>query len=178
MTNVNEAPTTSAVTLAAIAEDSGVRVITAAELLANAEDVEGDTLTVSGLGIVGGNGTLVDNGNGTWSYTPASNDDTSVSFGYTITDDGTTNGGADPKSVAGSATLDITPVNDAPTLGDTTNPAVAELGSATAQDLAAITGKRGKRTSTWATRSTPWWWVPRRCCSTAAPSPCRPAPRR
>ncbi|TWB84734.1 cadherin-like domain-containing protein, partial [Bradyrhizobium sacchari] len=55
------------------------------------------------------------NGDGTWSYTPASNDDSSVSFSYTITDNGTTNSLPDPKSVAGTATLDITPVNDAPT---------------------------------------------------------------
>lgn len=41
------------------------------------------------------------------------NDDTPVSFSYTITDNGTTNGAADPTNVAGSATLDITPVNDA-----------------------------------------------------------------
>ncbi|MCA9216643.1 MAG: tandem-95 repeat protein, partial [Planctomycetales bacterium] len=43
-----------------------------------------------------------------WNYTPAANDDTSVSFSYTVTD-GTAN-------TAGSATLDITPVNDAPVL--------------------------------------------------------------
>ena len=37
----NDAPTTTAVTLAAIAEDSGARLITQAELLANASDVDG-----------------------------------------------------------------------------------------------------------------------------------------
>jgi hypothetical protein len=104
---VNDAPTTSPVTLAPIAEDSGARMITQAELLANAGDVEGDTLTASVLAITAGNGRLSDNGDGTWSYTPASNDDSSVSFSYTISDG---NGG----SVAGSASLDITPVNDAP----------------------------------------------------------------
>ena len=45
---------------------------------------------------------------GTWAYTPAANDTTSVSFGYTISDG---YGG----TVAGSATLDLTPVNDSPT---------------------------------------------------------------
>ena len=62
--------------LTAIAEDSGARLITQAELLGNAADVEGDTLTVSNVAIASGNGSLVDNGNGTWSYTPALNDDT------------------------------------------------------------------------------------------------------
>ncbi|MFZ3260033.1 MAG: retention module-containing protein, partial [Thiobacillus sp.] len=108
VTPLNDAPTTSAVTLAAIAEDSGARTITQAELLANAADIDGDTLAASGLAISAGDGTLVDNGNGTWSYTPASNDDSNVSFSYTISDGA---GG----TVGGSATLDITPVNDAPT---------------------------------------------------------------
>ena len=53
-----------------------------------------------------GSGTLVDNGNGTWTYTPALNDDTAVSFSYTVTDGSL--------GAAGSASLDITPVNDAP----------------------------------------------------------------
>ncbi|WP_440994422.1 tandem-95 repeat protein, partial [Cysteiniphilum litorale] len=105
VTAVNDAPITSAVTLAAIAEDSGVRVITEAELLANASDIDGDTLSVSALVISSGLGGLTDNGDGTWNYIPAADDESSVSFSYTI-DDG--NGG----SVAGSATLDITPVND------------------------------------------------------------------
>ncbi|HSS31025.1 MAG TPA: cadherin-like domain-containing protein, partial [Nitrospiraceae bacterium] len=59
-----------------------------------------------GLALSAGVGTLIDNGNGTWSYTPAANDDTAVAFSYTITDGTAT--------VAGSATHDIIPVNDAP----------------------------------------------------------------
>ena len=117
---MNDAPTTTAVTLTAIAEDSGARTITQAELLVNSSDVENDTRTVSNVSIATGTGTLVDNGNGTWTYTPAANDDTSVSFSYTITDNGTTNGVADGKTVGGTATLDITPVNDAPSGADAT----------------------------------------------------------
>ena len=120
ITAVNDAPTTTAVTLTAIAEDSGARTITQAELLVNSSDVENDTRTVSNVSIATGTGTLVDNGNGTWTYTPAANDDTSVSFSYTITDNGTTNGVADGKTVGGTATLDITPVNDAPSGADAT----------------------------------------------------------
>jgi hypothetical protein len=106
ITPVNDAPSTTPVTLSAIAEDSGVRTITQAQLLANAGDIDGPSLTATGLTIASGSGALVDNGDGTWDYTPAADDDSSVSFSYTITD-GTDN-------VAGSATLDITPVNDAP----------------------------------------------------------------
>ena len=116
---VSESPSTSPpVVLTAIAEDSGARTITQAELLANASDVEGDSLTATGLAISAGLGTLVDNGDGTWDYTPAANDDTSVSFSYTIGD------GTD--TVAGSATLDITPVNDAPTTTPVALTAIAE----------------------------------------------------
>ena len=108
ITPVNDAPVTTPVTLAAIAEDSGARLITQAELLANASrrgravaDARSTWRSASG------NGTLVDNGNGTWSYTPALNDDTSVTFSYAVSD-----GVAAP--VATTASLDITPVNDAP----------------------------------------------------------------
>jgi VCBS repeat-containing protein len=103
----NDAPTTAPVTLTAIAEDSGARLITQAELLANAADVDGDDLTATDLAITAGTGTLVAHGDGTWSYTPALDDDTAVSFSYTIADG---QGG----SVAATASLDITPVNDAP----------------------------------------------------------------
>ncbi|MBI3157530.1 MAG: cadherin-like domain-containing protein, partial [Burkholderiales bacterium] len=113
ITPVNDAPTTGPVVLAPIAEDSGARLITQAELLASAADVDGDALAATGLTLTAGNGSLVDHGDGTWTYTPAADDDTAVGFGFTIGDG---NGG----SVAGNATLDITPVNDAPT----TNPVV------------------------------------------------------
>ena len=105
---VNNAPVTAPVTLIAIAEDSSARLITQAELLANATDVDGPSLNATGLAIASGSGTLVDNGNGTWTYTPALNDDTSASFSYTVTDGSLT--------ATGSATLDITPLNDAPVL--------------------------------------------------------------
>jgi outer membrane lipoprotein-sorting protein len=119
ITPVNDAPTTAPVTLAPIAEDSGPRLITQAELLANASDLDGDALTASGLAISAGGGTLVDNGNGTWTYTPAANDSSSVTFSYTISDG---NGG----TVAGSASLDITPVNDPPTTAPVTLAPIAE----------------------------------------------------
>ena len=98
-------------------------MITEAQLLANANDIEGDALTVTGLTINTGNGALTDNGDGTWSYTPAADDDTELSFNYTITD-GTDN-------VAGSATLDIIPVNDVPTTTPVALTAIAEAVSYT-----------------------------------------------
>jgi trimeric autotransporter adhesin len=115
ITATNDAPTTSLVTLAAIAEDSGARLITQAQLLGNAADVDGPGLTASALAISGGSGSLVDNSDGTWSYTPAANDDTSVSFSYTVTDGSLT--------AAGTASLDITP-DTAPAAPPVTAPIV------------------------------------------------------
>ena len=80
ITPVNDAPATSPVTLAAIAEDSGPRLITQAELLANASDVDGPALSAVNLAIAWDSGTLDNNGNGTWTYHPALNDSTSVTF--------------------------------------------------------------------------------------------------
>ena len=128
VTGSNDDPTTDAVTLAAIAEDSGARLITQAELLANAADVDGDSLTASDVEIAWGNGALVDNGNGTWTYTPSADDDTAVTFSYTVADG---QGG----SVAGSASLDITPVNDAPV---STVPGSQTVGSNTATAISGI----------------------------------------
>jgi hypothetical protein len=102
---VNDSPANSEVTLTPVEEDNA-RIITQAELLVNASDVEGDSLAVNNLTITSGNGDLVDNGDGTWTYTPVANDDSDVVFDYNITD-GT-------NAVVGTATLDILPVNDAP----------------------------------------------------------------
>ncbi len=127
----NQAPVvTGAVTLAPTAEDSGARLITQAELLTNSSDPDGPSLTATGLAITAGNGTLVDNGNGTWSYTPALNDDTDVSFSFAVTD-----GVAAP--VATSATLDVTPVNDAPVIS--TNGGGATASVSIAENFAAVT---------------------------------------
>jgi len=114
----NDAPTTTPVALASIVEDSGARTITQTELLANAADVEGDALTATGLSISTGNGSLVDNGDGTWDYTPSANDDTDASFSYTITD-GNSN-------VAGAAMLDIVPDNDTPATAPVTLTSIIE----------------------------------------------------
>ncbi|EPW6724387.1 tandem-95 repeat protein [Vibrio parahaemolyticus] len=98
---------TTPVTLDAIEEDGGSIIITTEELLSNVDDEDKDTLSVENLIIDKGNGTLVDNGDGTWTFTPQIDDDTEVSFTFDIIDD-------KDQVVSGSANLDILPINDAP----------------------------------------------------------------
>ncbi|MCV5646879.1 cadherin-like domain-containing protein, partial [Escherichia coli] len=78
---------TTPVTLDAIEEDGGSIIITKEELLSNVDDEDKDTLSVENLIIDKGNGTLVDNGDGTWTFTPQIDDDTEVSFTFDIIDD-------------------------------------------------------------------------------------------
>jgi hypothetical protein len=107
VTSVNDAPVVSGpVTLAAIEESSGQRLITQAELLANASDIDGPSLAAVNLQIAAGAGTLANLGNGFWAYTPAAGDGSEVTFSYEVTD-GTA-------SVAASAELDIMPAPAAP----------------------------------------------------------------
>jgi Ca2+-binding RTX toxin-like protein len=126
---VNQAPTAAPVTLAAIAEDSGARIITAAELLAGATDADGPALSITALTLTSGNGTLVNNGNGTWSYTPEANDDTAAAFDYTVSDGSL--------SASSTASLDITPVDDAPVI--TSNGGLATAAISVAENTSAVT---------------------------------------
>ncbi|ENP4664175.1 tandem-95 repeat protein, partial [Vibrio parahaemolyticus] len=98
---------TTPVTLDALEEDGGSIIITTEELLSNVDDEDKDTLSVENLIIDKGNGTLVDNGDGMWTFTPQIDDDTEVSFTFDIIDD-------EDLVVSGSANLDILPINDAP----------------------------------------------------------------
>ncbi len=133
---VNDQPVTSPVVLAGIAEDSGPRTITQAELLSQAGDADADPLVATGLQISAGAGSLVDNADGTWTYTPALNDNGRISFSFQITDG--------LLSTAASASLELTPVNDAPALqwADQTGSVrldrdenAAAIGAATASDV-------------------------------------------
>ncbi|MEW6429251.1 MAG: Ig-like domain-containing protein [Thermodesulfobacteriota bacterium] len=122
VTPVNDAPV--AVNDAAVtAEDSPV---TTGNVLANDTDIDGDTLSVSAADAVSANGgTVVNNLNGTFTYTPAANYNGGDSFTYTVSDG---NGG----SATGTVTVTVTPVNDAPV-------AVADTAT-TAEDTPVTTG--------------------------------------
>ncbi|ALK10464.1 cadherin-like domain-containing protein [Blastochloris viridis] len=137
LTPVNDAPVASAVALGAVAEDGSV-TITAAQLLAGVSDVDGPAATIASLVLTSGNGTLVQLDATTWRYSGALDDDSEARFAYTATD-----GALTASSVA---TLDLTPVNDAPVASAVALGAVAEDGSVTitaAQLLAGVSDVDG-----------------------------------
>ncbi|MCB1521396.1 MAG: cadherin-like domain-containing protein, partial [Hyphomicrobiaceae bacterium] len=84
---VNDPPEAGVVDLGGIYEGGSARIITAVELLAGVTDI--DTLppglSITSLTLQSGNGSLVDNLDGTWTYTPAA-DETAVVFDYTASD--------------------------------------------------------------------------------------------
>ncbi|WP_414579727.1 cadherin-like domain-containing protein, partial [Anabaena sp. CCY 9402-a] len=102
-TPVNNAPTGSpTATLGNTAEDTAI-IINAADLLAGFSDVDaGDTLSVANL--TADNGTLVDNGDGTYTFTPTADFNGVVNLSYGVTD------GTDTLS-GQTQTFSVTPVN-------------------------------------------------------------------
>ena len=105
VTAVNDAPVVSAPATGSLAEDSAL-VVTTAELLANATDVDGDTLSVSNLAVTGTDASVTDNGDGTWTISPVGEFNGAVRLSYDVSDGTST--------VAGSLDLTIAAVNDAP----------------------------------------------------------------
>ena len=102
------APVTTPVTLAAGTEDT-VYIINASTLLAGVSDVDGPfPLTITAVSVASGGGSVVDNHNGTFTYTPALNYSGPVSFNYTASDG--------ILSSSSTASLTLAAVNDAPVI--------------------------------------------------------------
>ena len=69
-------------------------------------DVDGPSLSITAVSVASGGGSIVDTGNGTWTYTPAANYNGPVSFNYTVSDG--------LLSASSTASLTLAAVNDAP----------------------------------------------------------------
>ena len=101
---VNDAATVE--TTSATMNEDGTLTITQSMLLEGSADVDGDSLTAVNLST--GQGTLTDNGDGTWSFAPDADWSGSLAFSYDVSDGTTT--------TANSLTVAVTGVADAPTL--------------------------------------------------------------
>ncbi|ARJ67779.1 hypothetical protein WV31_20020 [Magnetospirillum sp. ME-1] len=120
ITGSNDGPVVSgAIDLGDTAEDNSV-TFTAAQLLGKASDIDGDTLSVSNLSAT--NGTIHQNDDGSYTFTPNADFNGDVNITYTV-DDG--HGG----TTQGTATLDVTAVNDAAEIGGELSGGVSEDGA-------------------------------------------------
>ncbi len=86
-------------------------LLTTNNVLTNDSDVDGDTLTVAAGNPGATNGSVVNNNDGTFDYTPNANFNGQDSFDYTVNDG---NGG----SAIATVTIDVAPINDPPVAFD------------------------------------------------------------
>ncbi len=107
-------------------EDTPVTIATA-DLLANDSDGDEDSITIQSFGSPG-HGALLDNGDGTVTYTPDADFNGTDTFTYTISDG---NGGTD----TGTVTVTVAPVADLPVATDDT--ASTTVGTAVVIDVLA-----------------------------------------
>ncbi|NOJ01113.1 tandem-95 repeat protein, partial [Vibrio kanaloae] len=103
VTAVDDAPVSGDLAYS-IDEDGSIR-LSQEQLLSQASDVEGDDLTASGLS-VGGNATVIQNDDGSFTITPDENFNGDIDISFDISD-GT-------NTVQASADLTVNPVNDLP----------------------------------------------------------------
>ena len=108
----NDLPVVGSVELGEV-DDDETRIITAAELLANSSDIDGDALSVVSVSVAAEAGSVYDNGDGTWTFVPQLGhvqDDVEISF---VVSDGTA-------ETTGTASIDVLLGNEAPVAGDDT----------------------------------------------------------
>lgn len=125
VSSVNDAPEAVDDSVTVSEDDVGVTLT----VLANDSDVDGDTLTITGVTQPARGEVLIADGGGALTYTPVLNDHGVVSCTYTISDG---NGGMDTASV----TITIDAVNDAPVAANDTA-AMAEDDPQTSIDVLA-----------------------------------------
>ncbi len=108
---VNDVPVVADVDLGDTNEDTAM-TFSSAQLLANASDVDGDDLSIAAVIADPSQGTITDNRDGTWTFTPLHDlSGFKANLAFTVTDG---NGG----EASARAAIDILPVNDAPVTED------------------------------------------------------------
>ncbi len=136
---VNDGPTAAADTFSTT-EDTAV---TTGNVLTNDSDPDGDTLSVASF-TQASNGTVADNGDGTFSYTPNANFNGSDSFTYTV-DDGNGNTATETVTVNVAASAPTAPASTpapsapAPVATPTPDDVESEDASAVAKDVDDVT---------------------------------------
>ncbi|SDE12219.1 tandem-95 repeat protein, partial [Aquimonas voraii] len=133
VSEVNDAPVATDDSIGAIAEDSGDYIIDFVDLLANDNPGGAGTEAAQTLNITAVNSAVGGTVNIVGSevvFSPTLNFNGAASFVYTVTDNGTTNGGADPLTDTATVSFTVTEVNDAPVAVDDT-PAGTYLEEAT-----------------------------------------------
>ena len=113
VTPVNDAPElTGAKAILADGTEDVAYTINAADLLKGYTDIDGDTLSVTGL--TTSVGTLANNNDGNWTLTAPQNFNGKVDLSYSVSD-------GNGASAAGSQSFSLTPVNDAPVVAGAVN---------------------------------------------------------
>jgi hypothetical protein len=165
VSEVNDAPTANPDS-ATVAEDSGATTINVTgNDSAGPANENGQTLTVIAASALHGS---VSFSGGNVIYTPAMNYNGPDTISYTIQDNGTTNGSADPKTSSSTVSVTVTPVNDPPTVArDNASVTVNESQTATNSgtftdvdtgDNVTITASEGTVTKSGSNSGT-WNWL-------------------
>ncbi|MPW35915.1 VCBS domain-containing protein [Vibrio sp. B1Z05] len=130
VTPQNDSPTESATQLAHVAEDSGAITFTSQDLLKHIHDIDNVGSSNAGIELVAGSvalqhgeGTLVHNSDGTWTFTPDADwnshkggGDAEFSFKYIETGSAFGQASGVPVEYSGSAAIKIDPVQDPATI--------------------------------------------------------------
>ena len=95
-----------------MAEDGSVTIAVLTNDVTGPANESGQTLTVTAASAL--HGTVAIHGDGTLTYAPNANYNGPDTISYTITDDGTTNGAADPLTASSTVAVTVTEVNNAP----------------------------------------------------------------
>lgn len=86
VTGLNDAPTVARPVTLAEGRAGEARTMSSADLCAGASDIDGDSLSVSDLAVVGGGGTIVDLGEGRFRYEPGAQSHGTVTLSYRVSD--------------------------------------------------------------------------------------------